>query len=225
MTLVEKTADCIRRHEKELREAYDLYSSVSVSEENSDELWFLSRTLTGLPSTVCAIEIVENYRNGQPISFRSRSIKVGVHREFRRLCNTLYAKHRPEISEKDFRDSLENIFDLRKTGQLGVVVIDLIDREIIDSMELDEIQSVEKESSAYFIYNREFIFEVNSDTDLIYSFETGGYGESRYFGINTALEKNLYSTLQRTAVDPRHTSVKLAHKNRLRHKKSWTDDP
>lgn len=238
MTALESTAECVRKHEESLREVYELYSvgvdgidtpdrsKFSERYDEEQEMWALACTLVGVPTKVCGVLVVENYRNGNPIGFRTRSnVSIDIYREFRMLKSILYAKHCwQNIDASPYRKELSEEFDLRRTGQLGVAIIDFFDKEIVDVMSLEEVSNVAKESSNQLITNRNMIFEVSSTNDLLYSFETGGWDESRYVGINEARVNNIYWGLRRAAIQPLESSVSFASKNKLRCKKDWNDE-
>lgn len=231
MNWVQATAERVLKHEDELREVYDLYS-VGVSDvdttgefrsEAEHEMWFLSCTLVGVPTQVCRICIIANYRDGDPIRFRTRRhIPSSISRNFRRLHNMIYAEHKwTDIDSTPYTEELSQQFDLRCTGQLGIAVIDAFDEELVATVKSDDIYSVLKESVDHLITSRDLVFEVSSTNDLLYDFETGSWGDSRIMGPNKARVGGLYSTLWRAAINPRESSVGFVSKNKLRARKEW----
>lgn len=225
MSLLESTAERVRMHEEELREVYELYSSGSSSASSGGldtELWFLSCTLAGVPSKVCAVVVVENYRNGEPIRFRSRSIKVGYHREFRRLCNVLYAGEHRGVDATPYIEELEETFDLRETGQLGVAVVDLFDQEIVSIFDLERISDMAEQSSEGLMKTRGLVFEVRSSDSVFWDIDTGRWDESRIIGPNEAINRGWFSALRRFASDPTENSVYFVSKDKLRGRNNWS---
>lgn len=228
MSVLQKTADCVRKHREKLREVYNLYSigSSNLPKQNytssitskHNEVWFLACKLVGVPTEVCGICIVENYRNGESLTFRSKDhASTEIYREFKYLRNILYGKHKwANIDISPYAEELTDEFDLRKTGQLGIVIIDLFDKEVLSTIKIDNMSSTVTDCSNELITNRNLVFTISFTDNIIYDFDTGSWNERRHIGPHEAQQKHMYSGLRRAAIDPYKNSVTFSHKNTLR---------
>lgn len=232
MNLPQRMSDRVCKHEEKLREVYEMYS-IGVDDLDTEnhrtksveehEMWFLACTLAGVPRSVCGIYIVSNYRNGNPIGFRTRrSPPIAYHREFRRFTNISYGAHMwDDVDSSRYREELEEEFDLRKTGNLGVAIIDMFDEDIIEIINLDDLYSVEEIYTNELITSRNLIFEVGSTSELLCEFDTGLWSDSRFIGPNEAQQNGWFWSLRKNIAHPHESGVEFAHKNKLRQRKSW----
>lgn len=223
----EITAERVKKHQDTIAEAYRLYSSVqngfkSILTERkvpdkTAELWFLACKLQGIPPSVCGVYIIENYRNGDPIQFRSRGMSLQHYKEFSRLKETIYTRHIRRDDSHPYREELESTFDLRKTGQLGVAVVDLIDEELLQIIQLDDLEEYIFELCDSYLTRRNLVFQIhNNESPILSSLDTGSWNEYIVIGPNEANLTGNYAYLLRKLFDPMDSAVQAGMYTELR---------